>query len=72
MKPDPTFEQIAHRRILRRRIFLILAVLLIGCAYVALAILPETPMGIAIPRGFLGIGLLLAGLLFALLAWAVP
>ncbi|MBU1565736.1 MAG: hypothetical protein KJ630_08915 [Proteobacteria bacterium] len=72
MRPDPTFEQIAHRRIIRRRIFLILALFFIGCAYVALAILPETSMGAAIPRGFLGIGLLLAGLIFAMLAWAVP
>ncbi len=72
MKPDLTFEQIAHRRILRRRFFLIFAVLLIGCGYAALAILPETPMDTVIPRGFLGIGLLLAGLFFAMLAWAVP
>ena len=72
MKPDPTFEQIARRRIIRRRIFLTLAVLLIACGYAALAMPPETPMETAIPRGFLGIGLLLAGLFFAMLGRAVP
>ena len=67
MKPDPTFEQIQHRRFIRRRITLILALLFVGLGYVVLAIPPDTPMNTVIPRGFIGIGLLLAGLFCAML-----
>lgn len=72
MKPDPTFEHIERRRLIRRRIFLTLASLLIACGYAALAIPPETPSEKAIPLGFLGIGCLLAGLFLALLGRSVP
>ncbi len=67
MKPDPTFEQIQRRRFIRRRITLILALLFVGSGYVVLAIPPDTPMNTVIPRGFIGIGLLLAGLFCAML-----
>jgi hypothetical protein len=72
MKPEPTLDLIAHRRRIRRRILLSLALLLIAAGYVALAIPPDAPGDSAIPRGFLGLGLLLAGLFCALLARAVP
>ncbi len=72
MKQDSTFEHIERRRIIRRRIILTLAILLIACGCVALAIPPETPSEKAIPHGFLGIYLLLAGLFLALIGWSVP
>jgi hypothetical protein len=72
MKPEPTLDLLTHRRRVRRRILLVLALLLIAAGYAALAIPPDAPGDMAIPRGFLGLGLLLAGLFFALLARAVP
>jgi hypothetical protein len=71
MKPEPTFDQIQRRRSIRRRITFILAVLFVGSGYVVLAIPPDTPMDTVIPRGFIGIGLLIAGLFFAFLNRAV-
>ena len=67
MKPDPSFEHIQRRRFIRRRITLILALLFVGSGYLVLAIPPDTPMDTVIPRGFIGIGLLVVGLVFALL-----
>jgi hypothetical protein len=72
MKPEPTLDLISHRRQFRRRILLGLALLLIAAGYVALAIPPDAAGDAVIPRGFLGLGLLLAGLFCALLARAVP
>ncbi len=72
MKPEPTFEQVAHRRLIRRRIFLVLGGLLIVSACAILAIPPETIGKESILRGFIGIFLLIAGLFFALLGRAVP
>jgi hypothetical protein len=72
MKPDPTFEHIERRRFIRRRITLFLALLFIGSGYMVLAIFPDTPMDKAIPRSFIGIGLLLVGLFLALLNRAAP
>jgi hypothetical protein len=72
MKPDPTSEHLERRRFIRRRITLILALLCIGSGYVALAVSPDTPADAAIPRSFIGIGLLLAGLFLALLNRAAP
>ncbi|MDP3478551.1 MAG: hypothetical protein Q8R88_02175 [Desulfoprunum sp.] len=72
MKPEPTFEQLERRRFIRRRTIFILAVLLVASGYAVLAIPPETPMDTAIPRGFIGISLLIAGLFLALLSRAMP
>ena len=72
MKPEPTLDLTTHRRQLRRRILLGLALLLIAAGYAALAIPPDAPSDAAIHRGFVGLGLLLAGLFCALLARAVP
>ena len=72
MKPEPTLDLTTHHRRLLRRLLLGLALLLIAAGYVALAIPPDAPGDAVIPRGFLGLGLLLAGLFCALLARAVP
>lgn len=72
MKPDPSYEQTMRRRLVRRRAFFFIALLLIACGVAFLAISPETPSYLAIPRGFLGIGMLLAGLFLALISRAVP
>jgi hypothetical protein len=72
MKADPTYEHLQHRRYIRRRITLILALLFIGSGYVALAVSPDTPMDSAILRSFIGIVLLLVGLFLALLNRAAP
>jgi hypothetical protein len=72
MKPEPTLDLITHRRRVRRRLLLGLALLLIAAGYAALAIPPDAPADSAIPRSFVGLGLLLAGLFCALLARAVP
>lgn len=72
MKAELTFEQLERRRFIRRRITLTLAALCVAFGFTALVIPPDTPQDTAIPRGFIGIGLLLAGLFLALFSRALP
>ena len=68
MKPDLTYEQLERRRCILRWIILVIALLLTCAGVTVLAVPPETSMEIAIPRAFLGIGLLVAGFFVALMS----
>lgn len=72
MKRDSSFEQLARRRRNVRRVFLTVALLLSCAGLAVLAVPPETAMEQAVPRAFLGIGLLLAGFMVAMLTIFVP
>lgn len=68
MRPETDFEEQSRRCLIVRRVLLAVGLLCIAAGFRCMAVAPDVAWETAIWRSFTGLGLLLAGLFFALLS----